>query len=575
MDSNRRGNRSVGRYRRLVVVAVALFAFGILPGHADSAAASVAQPVPEGMVRIEKPERGYRFLCPRGYREIPVQPGDDVLVGQFVRPARGGGSNGGRRPNDTEIWIVSIPKPEEPVPRLDVRVRPAKPDEPASGGNSDGENEGDAEGAKEKDSKPKPKSYDEVYAERNSAYSFEELVSKRLRGWKIFLDENEETRNGYVREVRLARVPKNAESLTFEALETRKAFAWVHEHQDRFVAFLGFAPAAEASRRYRDFYRAGRSLEAIEIEDGDRQKLATYYERNPEFRDPAFRIERRSGLAPGWDAIDTENFLILHSTKDRKLLRLLENNLEGMRRAFEEAFPPAVPVEAVAVVRVCRDRQEYMDYGGVPGSAGYWNFVQEELVLFDFPVGKGGRGNLDTFCVLYHEAFHQYMHYSTGELPPHSWFNEGYADYFGGAIVYTNTGKVKEIRTNPWRVGTVRTAVEKNRHIPLEKLFKASKREYYAQAGRYYAHGWALVYFLERAPVMRKEDRWKRILPVYYETLKKAWASEKARLGPEANLEQKTAAGGRARTVALERALDGVDIQRLEEEWKAFVGRLR
>ena len=33
--------------------------------------------------------------------------------------------------------------------------------------------------------------------------------------------------------------------------------------------------------------------------------------------------------------------------------------------------------------------------------------------------------------MLYHEAFHQFIHYSAGELPPHSWYNEGHGDYFG------------------------------------------------------------------------------------------------------------------------------------------------
>ena len=72
---------------------------------------------------------------------------------------------------------------------------------------------------------------------------------------------------------------------------------------------------------------------------------------------------------------------------------------------------------------------------GNPRSAGYWNSRTEELVLFDAEEHERGKRPDDsgTFIVLYHEAFHQYIHYSTGELPPHSWFNEGYGDYFSGA----------------------------------------------------------------------------------------------------------------------------------------------
>ena len=41
----------------------------------------------------------------------------------------------------------------------------------------------------------------------------------------------------------------------------------------------------------------------------------------------------------------------------------------------------------------------------------------------------------DTLAVLYHEAFHQFIFYSVGEVAPHSWFNEGHGDYFSGADV--------------------------------------------------------------------------------------------------------------------------------------------
>lgn len=551
---------------------------------------AAAQRVPDGMYRVEMPDRGFKFFCPRGYQEVPVQPGDEIVVGQYVRAVKrvGGNDPAKRASQGVEIWIASIPKPEPP--RLDVQVSPApEDDEPLPPGppeDDDGEglkreDEEGEEGGKKKDDKPKPKSWDEIYEERLSASSFDELIKKRLGGWHVYEVNDDEDRERSWKEYRLGLLPrrggKNPPPIPeFEDLKTRKAVAWVYELQDRYVALVGFAPAAEFAKRYKDFYRAGRSLEGMEIEAVGLEELAKYYEDHPEYKQPQFRIERRQGLARGWDAIDTENYLILHNSRDKKMLKYLEHTLEAMRAFYEELFPPAAPVEAVSVVRVCRDRQGYYDYGGRRGTAGYWNFVQEELVLYDNVAGRQGsrRGNRDTYIVLYHEAFHQYIHYSTIELPPHTWFNEGYADFFSGALVYSNTGRVKEVQANPWREGTIKKLVETNRHEPLAKLIKMTKAEYYRKGPQNYAQGWSFVYFLEKSRAASRNPAWKKILPTYFVTLKGAWEQERLELSPEASLEDKNKAGQRARDVALEAAFVDVDVDELEEEWKKFVERL-
>ena len=59
----------------------------------------------------------------------------------------------------------------------------------------------------------------------------------------------------------------------------------------------------------------------------------------------------------------------------------------------------------------------------------------------------------DTLAVLYHEAFHQYIYYSVGEVAPHSWFNEGHGDYYAGAKYLS---KKFNIRPFNWRVGIIK-----------------------------------------------------------------------------------------------------------------------
>jgi hypothetical protein len=194
----------------------------------------------------------------------------------------------------------------------------------------------------------------------------------------------------------------------------------------------------------------------------------------------------------------------------------------------------------VSVIRVCGDRMEYHQYGGPGGSAGYWNDDSEELVFYDADPNNL-KPDRDTLAVLYHEAFHQFIYYSVGEVAPHSWFNEGHGDYFAGAKYADQKFKIGPF---DWRVGVVKEAIrngpspyeetEKNgatlRHwdrkqggySPLKCLVDMSQGEYYSYPSVCYAQGWSLVYFLrEIVPKNAKwNEKWGNILTVYFDTLK-------------------------------------------------------
>src|SRR4030095_1230319 len=94
-------------------------------------------------------------------------------------------------------------------------------------------------------------------------------------------------------------------------------------------------------------------------------------------------------------------------------------------------------------------------YGGPPGTAGYWNDEAEELVFFDMDDRKDMADD-NTLAVLYHEAFHQYIYYSVGNVAPHSWFNEGHGDYYAGAKYGTTRFTIEPFR---WRVPVLKTAL--------------------------------------------------------------------------------------------------------------------
>ena len=143
----------------------------------------------------------------------------------------------------------------------------------------------------------------------------------------------------------------------------------------------------------------------------------------------------------------------------------------------------------------------------------------------------------DTLAVLYHEAFHQYIYYSVGNVAPHSWFNEGHGDYYAGAKY--KGGKFK-IEPFDWRVGTIKGAIvtgqrkvvkeENGRrqydgnggYTPLPDFVRFTQGEYYSYPGICYAQGWSLIYFLrEIVPKNKKyNEKWGHILQVYFDTLK-------------------------------------------------------
>jgi hypothetical protein len=221
-------------------------------------------------------------------------------------------------------------------------------------------------------------------------------------------------------------------------------------------------------------------------------------------------IKRR--VAPGWAHLQTKNYLLVyHKEIEPDRVRLIAKQIELIRKdVYEELFPPDRPVTAISVVRVCKDKDQYHQYGGPGGSAGYWNSGAQELVFYEDTSAKK-----DALRVLNHEAFHQFIFYSVGSISPHDWFNEGHGDYFSGHN-FSPTGKFVP-KPFDWRQPVIKTAISTKSYIPLKRFVTFTHAEYYGpQIGQNYAQGWSLIWFLRQT----KNPEWKDILPSYFTTLK-------------------------------------------------------
>lgn len=273
------------------------------------------------------------------------------------------------------------------------------------------------------------------------------------------------------------------------------------------------------------------------------------------------RLAIEKSMVKGWDVIvsDKKNYVVVYNTKkgtNHYLAKVIAERIELIReQIYEVQFPPAKPITKVCLVRVCADSKEYHSYGGPGGSAGYWSPMAEELVFYDASASKKPDDN--TLSVLYHEAFHQYIHYSVGEVAPHSWFNEGHGDYYAGAKL---KGKKFHIEPFQWRVGTIRNAIvqgerpftiekdeesgkerkqwEAKGYTPLQDLVNFSQGEYYSYPGVCYAQGWSLIYFLREECQKNKKyrEKWGHILDTYFNVLK-AEVNREAPLVPMADKE--------------------------------------
>jgi len=359
------------------------------------------------------------------------------------------------------------------------------------------------------------------------------------------------------------------------------------------VALVGVGPGEKRWRSYEKAFEAlAKSLEPMAIES---------LSKGPVGDDP--RSQKRAKLrdemarTPGWRMIETDNYFIVSNCTDEPFLSEVQERIEAIRKVYMVDYPPekarlvrdptataeapekkpdpAAPAEdhtvtvkimnpleasRSSVVRVCSNEEQYIQYGGSPGAPGYWNSAAEELVLFDDQ--KGG-GRADTWVVLNHEAFHQYIFYFYGSISPHSWYNEGTGDFYSGYMYEHKKFTLKEM---PWRIRGIQESLRAGPAIPgtgsgyapLKEVVRWSQPLYYG-GNQYklsgpdcYAEGWSFIYFLRTGDKKKAKGwnpAWGKILDTYLSTL-----------ADDGDLDK-----------SVDVAFAGVDWAALEESWKSYI----
>ena len=400
---------------------------------------------------------------------------------------------------------------------------------------------------------------------------------------------------GKARDFELKKIP--ATEYVFKSskvsVEEVKLYACVYHIEadvDVAIVFNGPADPKKWNKWQNTFEEMAKSFSRIEV----KETAAVVVDPSKQ----TLRDKKRAELVeklrdtPEWKLYETPNYFVVSCNPDRAFIDELLGRLEAIRSIYEQDYPaakieelkklaadlktkeqagkdePKEPDEAdfaklvtggadprelskCSVVRVCKDSEQYHSYGGPGGSAGYWSWVAGELVLYDARK-EGGKG--DTWAVLNHEAFHQYIFYFYGNISPHSWYNEGTGDFYSG---YQYKAKRFTLEKFQWRVSTIKDAIQSDKYVPLKDFVRWSQAEYYGQnplgvdGGQNYAQGWSFIYFLrtgKKANAKGWDPRWDTILETYLKELAMTNSVEKA----------------------VDKAFDGVDFNALEEAWKAY-----
>jgi tetratricopeptide (TPR) repeat protein len=260
-------------------------------------------------------------------------------------------------------------------------------------------------------------------------------------------------------------------------------------------------------------------------------------------------LERKLKLVldgPDWPKryeAETKHYLV-RTNVSQEFAEDLADQAELIRRLYEQIFPKGRKPKRKSPIVVFKTKQEYHANGGPPSAGGHFDPLFKQLFLFRYPKAS------DTRLVLYHEGFHQFLDAILDVKPP-QWFNEGVADFFGPSKYVDEGGEEgMEMRTNPWRLDTVKRMIRRDQVTPFEKLMTMSQAEMYGRnAGGHYAQAWSIIYFLVRAD----EGAYHKYLKSYFKALRK----------------------GKDRNEAYESAFGRANMQAIEERWRAYTLRLK
>ena len=199
----------------------------------------------------------------------------------------------------------------------------------------------------------------------------------------------------------------------------------------------------------------------------------------------------RAKIKIGWAELNTKNYKIeyeaaIPAQTAHKIGQELEDILVQYQNLFR--FKPSKKL----LVRFMDSENTYEQVGGNPRMSGFYNPGSGYLVIKQLPF-------YELVPVVYHEAFHQYLHAFVGDVRIPIWFNEGMAVYFEG-MQRDEKSKTRGLNSTLIKRGKIRMvkdAVNTRTQIPLETLLKVTHEEFHDKENEslYYSQSFAVMYY--------------------------------------------------------------------------------
>lgn len=222
-----------------------------------------------------------------------------------------------------------------------------------------------------------------------------------------------------------------------------------------------------------------------------------------------------------WWYLPADNFIVVSNESNKRTIREILESLESCRRIFNDFYPITDKPKAVSVCRVFAEKEGYRDYAGaaLAWSIGFWAAGRKELVVSPLDWGSSSMRRRALAEVLYHEGFHQYIHYASGERPTAVWFNEGNATFFEGLEIESDG----DYKIKPTERAKLLNRLAKAGPLPVKPFLLMSLDAF--QSGNLpanYAMVWGIVFFLRKGcQIIDKEDEYGSILSRYYDAVRK------------------------------------------------------
>ncbi len=201
----------------------------------------------------------------------------------------------------------------------------------------------------------------------------------------------------------------------------------------------------------------------------------------------------------------------------REFAEVIADHMEEIFKEYSRRFERYGRMREPFDVAVYKREEQYLRVipPEVRGSTGVFSADDQLLAAH-----ADGRTAEEVFRTLYHEGFHQFMHFVVSRDCP-AWLNEGLAEYFSEATWNGQgftTGQVPTMRLH-----TVQRAIREGTRIPLRNLCRMGRDQWiqnvrtgdWRRADLYYSQSWSVVHFLIHAD----NGRYAGILDQFLEEL--------------------------------------------------------